>query len=1338
VQHSRKWSLGNVRQLAIVYSPCVPATTYPGTVTPLRGLAAFSESERDVLFGRDHERDELAKLITGDGFRAGLLYGEPGVGKTSLLRAGLIPHLRDHGVIALPCDDLTNPAASFAAAAAQATGLAPVEGERPINFLARIVSQAIAGQLYLFILDDVDVILGRGEDSVITQLGDLFSRVVTRSGGRARFLFACCSSRVHRFGVLERRTGSLFPPSSRFELHRFSPAAAAQVLERTLALAGLPADRAVAGAVAEELGRGGSVLPGDLQIATLALSDFQIAGVDHLRAMGGASELERAWLGGVAASTGNERAGLRLLAEVASGDGTVPYSPSWAAARAGIDPEFADHAMRALQSRGVVYPVAVPNTAEPHYVLTHEILAPKVREIAAPARASARRAYELLGSKAQQGKRLSAMEWLAVRRERITPATPDEQAVLARTKRFFQIVAGVSAGIPLLLLIIIYVSKSGSYYLDVERGRDGRSERVVVRAGSSSLTSFDWLPASPSFGSIVADTGITRAMIAPDRWEAIADQDMSGDLDGDGYVDQVLGALSPDERAVLDYAATGDEVHLERFADGANGGASPDEQIARYEALRPIARGGLQETALVEQGLASDSIAVQTAALDVAVTTARRNPAAYREVLSRALTAETAELRHLAFSAVRGLGDDTAATLFQEALASGPGAAARAELLAAVTAEAGDALDAASTVSYLANSDLAPANRKRAQQLLRRAFATAPAEATSASVKLIGDHQAPEEHRLLAMALIDEHAPKESYAELGGALKLATQSKSEAIKIAAWPLFARANPGDAAIELVGLNERLDTLSTDMRVAVALGWGELARTNEPAARPSLEPLLEDSKTEVRAAAARAYGFAGRGAQNELYKMIKTERYEVAVGAAWGMANSIEVGGSSGTAIGGIAQLWKRKGKARRQATEIYARIAKTKPGPVYTYLASAARGKDDESLKPLGVRGLCNALAAGSGSAARALRSSANDSSTDVRRLVAECAVAHAGSQPKDVWRIASILAGDADPVIRADAARVLSELAGGKVGEPAANELIGLATDGNRSVRIIAVRGLAALGAGAPEPSAEALQSAFERADEGEKLELLAAARAVGAGDIVPMALADEAAAVRIAALDAAIGAGSNVGSAVNAALGDANPNVRRAALELLAGGDSGLGSAAISSALALATRDRDPNIADFAMETYARVGDAEEVQARLVRDLASPSERTRARAAAACTGLADRDAKAAVTLLEPILNDPARDVRVAMLPALAAAYAQTKKPEDIASLLKDSERHATRRLVAAAALVILDGGNGASRQTLEAVKKTGPPLARYTANIALGLIDGNTDGVRFLAELVR
>ncbi|RMH39093.1 MAG: NACHT domain-containing protein [Deltaproteobacteria bacterium] len=1313
----------------------MPATTYPQTGTPLRGLAAFTESERDVFYGRDGERDELAKLITGDGFRAGLLYGEAGVGKTSLLRAGLIPHLRDHGVIVLPCDDLSDPARSFAEAAHAVTGQNPSEGEQPLNYLARIVSQAIEGQLYLFVLDDVDYLLGLNDQRINAQLGDLFARVVTRSRGRARFLFSCCSARVHRFGALEKRTGSLFPPASRFELRRFDPPTAAHVLERTLSLAGLTSDRTLADAVVDQLAAAGPILPADLQIAALAIRALRIATVDDLRAAGGATELERQWIGHVAATTGNERAALRLLAELATGDEAPPQPPDWAAARAGIDREFARRAAAAFAEHGLLYVVRGADGAH-HYRLAHELLAGRIREIAAPARAAARRAYELLGSKAAQHRRLSLREWWQVRREGIAPSTPEELAVLHRTRRFFRAAAAVAVGVPLAALVTIWLALAGNYYLGAAPTRDGRTERVVVRKGSPGLSAFFWLPASPRYGSIVADPGVTRAMIAADRWPEIADGDVVGDLGGTGYADAVLERLDPIERALWSYAATGDAVHLAPLSAS---DLSDDDRIAVLDALRPIARGGSQEVSLVKQALASDNPAVQTAALALATAAAARLPDAYRDVLADAAASADAHIRHLAFSAARSLGDEAAHAIFQLALAADPQSAARAELLAALATDTADAADADAAVRILADPDAVARHRKRAAELLRRAFRTDPESASRAAIALVSDHRAPTDHRLLALELLDEYAPKSVYGELAGPLRLATRSDDEAIKTAAWPLFARVNPQDAAVELVSLTEGLAGLSPAMRQAIALGWGELARTKEPAAGPSLKPLLEDDSPAVRAAAARAYGFVGRRAQNELYELIKKDRFDVAVGAAYGLANSVEVGGSTSAAVGGIAQLWKKKGRARRVAAEVYAQVARTKPSAVFTYLVSAARGKDDAALKPIGVRGLCNALAAGSRSAARELRRATRDPSIDVRRLIADCAVAHVNAHPRQVDDLAIALAGDSDPVIRADAARALAALARRKATrDRAAKALVGLATDDDRGVRILAVRGLAALGRDAPDRAAAALQRAFERADAAEKLELLSAASAIGATGLVPVALADASASVRVAGVRAALAAGGDAAGAIHAALGDPEASVRRAALAAIAAGSDALGQDAVDDALALATRDPDPTIAALALETLARVGPIDAVRTRLARDLAAPSEAVRARAAAASEGLVARDPQAVVALLEPALDDPARDVRAAALSPLAMAYAASQSVDALASRLVAGEAHATRRLVAAAALFLANGDDGASRAALDKVAAEGPPLARRTAGLVLGLIDGRADGVAFLASRVR
>ncbi|HEX3843116.1 MAG TPA: hypothetical protein VHV80_02045, partial [Steroidobacteraceae bacterium] len=79
-----------------------PATTAPAPDSPSvdahnpwLGLASFTEETRSFFFGREEEVAELGrrvqrKLLT-------VLFGKSGLGKTSILRAGLVPRLREHG-----------------------------------------------------------------------------------------------------------------------------------------------------------------------------------------------------------------------------------------------------------------------------------------------------------------------------------------------------------------------------------------------------------------------------------------------------------------------------------------------------------------------------------------------------------------------------------------------------------------------------------------------------------------------------------------------------------------------------------------------------------------------------------------------------------------------------------------------------------------------------------------------------------------------------------------------------------------------------------------------------------------------------------------------------------------------------------------------------------------------------------------------------------------------------------------------------------------------------------------------------------------------------------------
>lgn len=62
------------------------------SVKPYRGLVPFTEREAEFFFGRERERQLITSNLRAS--RLTLLYGASGVGKTSVLKAGVVHHLR--------------------------------------------------------------------------------------------------------------------------------------------------------------------------------------------------------------------------------------------------------------------------------------------------------------------------------------------------------------------------------------------------------------------------------------------------------------------------------------------------------------------------------------------------------------------------------------------------------------------------------------------------------------------------------------------------------------------------------------------------------------------------------------------------------------------------------------------------------------------------------------------------------------------------------------------------------------------------------------------------------------------------------------------------------------------------------------------------------------------------------------------------------------------------------------------------------------------------------------------------------------------------------------------
>lgn len=159
----------------------------PVPSNPYRGLAAFGEADRAVFFGRDDVVDELVnRLSDRDQGRIVTVIGASGSGKSSLVRAGLVPRLREG---ALPGSEEwliatmvpgTDPFAELEAALLSiATGDAFAD-RAELDDIARIVRSAVpSGQTVLLVIDQLEELFTVADDeparSFLTGLVDALS-----------------------------------------------------------------------------------------------------------------------------------------------------------------------------------------------------------------------------------------------------------------------------------------------------------------------------------------------------------------------------------------------------------------------------------------------------------------------------------------------------------------------------------------------------------------------------------------------------------------------------------------------------------------------------------------------------------------------------------------------------------------------------------------------------------------------------------------------------------------------------------------------------------------------------------------------------------------------------------------------------------------------------------------------------------------------------------------------------------------------------------------------------------------------------------------------------------
>ncbi len=1292
-------------------------------MSAFRGFTPFDEGAGEAFLGRADETARLVRLLGGDA-RTIVLSGPSGIGKTSLLRAGLSPALARLGVQVVTVGAYDDLDGEVVRAASRLGVTPPIPNQSSADYLARIARDSPHGLVLVF--DHLEEALsdevGRAAD-----LGALLGRVVEQAGTRLRLVLSVDDTAFARLDQLrDAGANAALATSTWMTISGLAQAQVAEILERTAIQSGTFFENGLATAVAADLCRTGRCRPLDLQLVARAIVDLRLTSVRKYQRSGGAAVLPALFLERMCGEAGGRVARHALLAVAERGEVTADELEAGSPKAR----EAAADALAALKGRGVLR--GRTRGRREAYALAHPGLRGSVESFGIEDRARAAAARRALRRRLTAGERLRLPELWAVHRHLAGALAADEQVTFMRSVRRNAVQIGGGTALALALVVALYANMRRSYTLGFEPRDAGGAARVVVRLGREG-SFFNFLPnkpGSPSFGAILADTGFSAAGLGADTAARIGAGKATGNLDakGDaarvpGWLREVLGGLRPVPRGVAK-ALMGEPDGVtslkQAFSD-------PLARRETLEALAVIGRGGAGEDEILAAALTDSAPEIRRRGVEVAASIDRRQGnGAHGGTLRSALADKSLDVRGAVLRETVTLPTKEAAAILAVALRDpDPAFRKAAEEATDALAERAPGAAAGALEQVLQSPD--GGVRRAGLALFERIAAHDPASCAAALQRVVANEQAPEEARVAAL-LILRRAGTPS-AELRPLLEKAVRPEtSPRLRAAALPLYARLVTPEQAEEIARTEMKGSPMA---RAAGAAVWGTVAMTRPDLATKPLHALLYDPATETRLEATRSFAYLKRDGIDLCDKALKDGNVEIqkaAIESALALApvNPYQVAEMLGKAMKYV------RVSVRHNVIDALARLGATKPAAAMPPLARALKDTD-VGTRAAAANAFCAMAEKNAAAASPYLRIAARDDKEEVRTAAAACLGDLAEADPKGAARMAAELGDAAEVNVRVAAAEALGKL-GVKARDLALPPLLKLVGDPERAVRVAAERSLGAVavrgdgGVGFDVKHAadaeHALDAALTQGDAPERRIVVGAAAKAGLVGVLRQAAADGDESVRLEAVRAAGGLGSTALDVARGAVDDRSNTVRAEATRILA---------AVSGAGAR----------EAAVIGVGELQGAGEPGARLLGEaLGQHSEALRTAAARALGRLAEREPAEAESYLARAVRDPAYDVRNAAIPGLALAWSRRQRAAELGAALVESEADSTRRFVALEALVLVAqesakpakpvAGESASsgderataRAALQRAAESGPPLARLAAQIGRAFLE--------------
>jgi Protein kinase domain len=360
-----------------------------------RGLAPFQEADRESFYGREADTSALFEMIAGDGFRFGVLYGDSGSGKTSLLGAGLAPRLKEVGYALIYCRSYKDPLATLLAQCQESSHIERRESEPPVEYLRRVAGEL--GACLMIVCDQFEEFFVNFKTRKAREPFTSFVVDCHRATGLpVKLLFSIRADFLHHIGSeFDGRIPDPLMGEKRYHLRNFDQEQAEEIIELSAQRTGLPFERMLCRTVASDLAVGDMVLPSELQIVGERLQAERIFTLEAYRGAGGKEQLVHSFLEDVIqASEDRETARLLLRSFISDQDTRLALPLDEIVRRTQRHHETVERILRLFVESRLIHEIR----EEPawRFELVHEYLVEKINQITGKVMDATQRANRLL------------------------------------------------------------------------------------------------------------------------------------------------------------------------------------------------------------------------------------------------------------------------------------------------------------------------------------------------------------------------------------------------------------------------------------------------------------------------------------------------------------------------------------------------------------------------------------------------------------------------------------------------------------------------------------------------------------------------------------------------------------------------------------------------------------------------------------------------------------------------------------------------------------------------------------------------------------------------------